>query len=41
VAADEVYGADPGLRAELEAQRIGYVLAIGCDRRIRTAAGPI
>jgi SRSO17 transposase len=41
VAADEVYGADPDLRAELEAQRIGYVLAIGCDRRIRTAAGPI
>ena len=41
VAADEVYGADPGLRAELEAQRVGYVLAIGCDRRIRTAAGPI
>jgi SRSO17 transposase len=41
VAADEVYGADPGLRAELEAQRVGYVLAIGCDRRIQTAAGPI
>jgi SRSO17 transposase len=41
VAGDEVYGADPGLRAELEARRVGYVLAIGCDRRIRTAAGPI
>jgi SRSO17 transposase len=41
VAADEVYGADPDLRAELEAHRVGYVLAIGCDRRIRTAAGPI
>ena len=41
VAADEVYGADPGLRGELEAQRVGYVLAIGCDRRIRTAARPI
>ena len=41
VAADEVYGADPDLRAELEAQRVGYVLAIGCDRRIRTAAGPL
>ena len=27
------------LRAELEARRIGYVLAIGCDRRIPTAAG--
>jgi SRSO17 transposase len=41
VAGDGVYGADPGLRAELEARRVGYVLAIGCDRRIRTAAGPI
>jgi SRSO17 transposase len=41
VAADEVYGADPDLRAELEARRVGYMLAIGCDRRIRTAAGPI
>jgi SRSO17 transposase len=37
---DEVYGADPGLRAECEAHRIGYVLAIGCDRRIPTDAGP-
>jgi SRSO17 transposase len=41
VTADEVYGADPALRAELEVQRIGYVLAIGCDRRIPTAAGPL
>ena len=41
VAADEVYRADPQLRAELEAQRVRYVLAIGCDRRIATAAGPI
>ena len=39
VAGDEVYGADPLLRAELEARRVGYVLAIGCDRRIPTAAG--
>ncbi len=39
VAGDEVYGADPVLRAELEARRVGYVLAIGCDRRIPTAAG--
>jgi SRSO17 transposase len=38
---DEVYGGDPDLRAELEAARIGYVLAIGCDRRIPTAAGSI
>src|SRR4029453_9025550 len=34
VAGDEVYGADPDLRAELEAQQVGYVLAVGCDRRI-------
>jgi SRSO17 transposase len=39
VAADEVYGADPVLRAELESCRVGYVLGIGCDRRIPTAAG--
>jgi SRSO17 transposase len=39
VAGDEVYGADPTLRAELELRRVGYVLAIGCDRRIPTAAG--
>jgi hypothetical protein len=37
VAGDEVYGADPVLRAALEARRVGYVLAIGCDRRIPTA----
>ncbi len=41
VAGDEVYGADPGLRAELEARQAGYVLAIGCDRRVPTAAGPM
>jgi len=41
VAGDEVYGADPLLRAELEARRVGYVLAIGCDRRIPTHAGLI
>jgi SRSO17 transposase len=39
VAADEVYGADPRLRAELEQRRTGYVLAIGCDRRVTTATG--
>ena len=38
VTADEVYGADPGLRAECELAGLGYVLAIGCDRRIPTAA---
>ncbi len=39
VAGDEVYGADPLLRAELETRRVGYVLAIGCDRRVPTQAG--
>lgn len=39
VAGDEVYGADPALRRELETRRVGYVLAIGCDRRVPTAAG--
>jgi SRSO17 transposase len=39
VAGDEVYGADPGLRAELEYRRVGYVLGIGCDRRVPTEAG--
>ena len=37
VAGDEVYGADPALRHELELRRVGYVLAIGCDRRVPTA----
>src|SRR5436305_162813 len=41
VAADEVYGADPELRADLQTREVGYVLAIGCDRRVPTAAGPI
>jgi SRSO17 transposase len=41
VTGDEVYGADPGLRTELESRRVGYVLGIGCDRRIPTAAGPM
>lgn len=34
VTGDEVYGADPDLRADLEHRRIGYVLAVGCDRRV-------
>jgi SRSO17 transposase len=41
VAADEVYGADPRLRADLEKRQVGYVLAIGCDRRVPTAAEPV
>ncbi len=39
VAGDEVYGADPGLRHILERRGVGYVLAIGCDRRVDTRAG--
>src|SRR4051794_33434973 len=41
VAGDEVYGADPDLRAQLEARGVGYVLAIAGNRRLLTAAGPI
>ncbi|GLW96395.1 hypothetical protein Misp02_04820 [Microtetraspora sp. NBRC 16547] len=37
-AGDEVYGRDPKLRAFLEAQRIGYVLAVGVDFPVPTAA---
>src|SRR5690606_28455967 len=40
VTGDEVYGADRELRAELEAQRVGNVLANGCHRRVPTATGP-
>jgi SRSO17 transposase len=39
VTGDEVYGADPGLRGELETRGTGYVLAIARDRRVRTATG--
>ena len=39
VTGDEVYGADPGLRAELETRGIGYVLAVACDHRVAVAAG--
>ncbi len=34
VAGDEVYGADPKLRARLEARGIGYVLAVACDHPV-------
>jgi SRSO17 transposase len=34
VTGDEVYGADPGLRAELEGRGVGYVLAVACDHRM-------
>jgi SRSO17 transposase len=40
VTGDEVYGADPGLRADLERRRIGYVLAVTAIHRVTTAAGP-
>jgi SRSO17 transposase len=42
VAGDEVYGADPGLRAELESRQVGYVLAVACSHPValtHTAAG--
>jgi SRSO17 transposase len=38
VTGDEVYGADPGLRAELETRGLGYVLAVACDHPV-VAAG--
>ena len=41
VTGDEVYGADPQLRAELERRRVGYVLAVARDYLVPTAAGPI
>ena len=34
VTGDEVYGACPSLRAELERRGIGYVLAVACDHRV-------
>lgn len=40
VAGDEVYGDNPTLRREIEARPLGYVLAISCDHRVPTAAGP-
>jgi SRSO17 transposase len=40
VTGDEVYGADPKLRAELETRGIGYVLAVACDHRVVAAGDP-
>jgi SRSO17 transposase len=40
VAGDEVYGANPALRAELEARGVGYVLAVARDHRVRFAGTP-
>jgi SRSO17 transposase len=39
VTGEEVYGADPGLRADLERRRIGYVLAVAATTQVSTAAG--
>ncbi len=39
VTGDEVYGADPGLRADLEERQIGYVLAVAAAHRVATGAG--
>jgi len=39
VTGDEVYGADPGLRADLERRQTGYVLAVAATHRVATAAG--
>jgi SRSO17 transposase len=41
VAGDEVYGADPQLRAAIRGHRLGYVLAVSANRRLPTAAGRI
>jgi SRSO17 transposase len=41
VAGDEVYGADPKLRAAIRGHGLGYVLAVAANRRVPTAAGPI
>ena len=40
VTGDKVYGADPGLRADLEHRRTGYVLAVAASTQVNTAAGP-
>jgi SRSO17 transposase len=39
VAGDEVYGADPTLRAAVRELGLGYVLQIAANRRVRTHAG--
>jgi SRSO17 transposase len=36
---DEVYGNDPGLRAEIASRGLGFVLAVAKDHRILTGAG--
>ena len=39
VTGDEVYGGDPGLRADLERRQTGYVLAVAATHKVITAAG--
>jgi SRSO17 transposase len=39
VTGDEVYGADPALRAELETRGVGYVLAVACDHPVVAGGG--
>ena len=41
VAGDEVYGADPVLRATIRRHGLGYVLQVAANRRVPTHAGPI
>src|SRR5262249_45929094 len=38
VAGDEVYGADPGLRGDLERRQLGYVLAVAKTHQVITGA---
>jgi SRSO17 transposase len=38
ISGDEVYGADPGLRADLETRQVGYVLAVARTTQVRTGA---
>lgn len=39
VAADEVYGGNPKLRAALEERQVGYVLTVACSHEVTTDAG--
>ncbi len=41
LAADEVYGQNPGLRSWLEGEGISYVMAVPCSETFATAAGKI
>lgn len=41
VAGDEVYGADPDLRATIRGHGLGYVMQIAANRRVPTPAGTL